>query len=170
MRESLPFCLSTTMRKPVPGTVAMGRLDTDDHFYRGTVDGQPAATFPPEFEISAAHMRRGQQRFDIYCAPCHGYVGEGNGLVSERALARADSPEWAVPLSLHVPAVREQPVGTTFNTITNGIRKMPAYAAQIPPEDRWAIVLYVKALQRSQNASLDDVPPDVLDRLRAKLQ
>jgi mono/diheme cytochrome c family protein len=163
------FADGRTMRLPVEGTVALGELREDDHFYRGKISDEFVKTFPPRFEISDEAMQRGRERFNIYCAACHGYVGEGDGLVSERALARADSTTWIQPLSLHVPRVRQQPVGELFNTITHGIRTMPAYAAQIPPEDRWAIILYVRALQRSQNARIDDVPPTEREQVRARL-
>jgi mono/diheme cytochrome c family protein len=102
-------------------------------------------------------MARGQQRFNIYCATCHGRAGYGEGLVTQRALSLNEGT-WTKPLSLHDQSVREQPVGRIYNTITNGIRKMPGYSRQINVEDRWAIALYVRALQRSQHASLDDIP------------
>jgi mono/diheme cytochrome c family protein len=150
-----------TMRLPVAGTVARGELADDDHFYRGLTGGEFADEFPEQLQpISQALMQRGRERFNIYCATCHGLSGDGGGITSERALAREDSPGWVKPLSLHAEAVRQQPVGKIFNSITNGIRTMPAYASQITPRDRWAIVLYVLALQRSQNAVLDDLPPD----------
>jgi len=157
-----------TMRQPIPGTVAAGTLAADEHFHRGTINGAPAEVFPPGFQISSA-MKRGREQFNIYCAACHGYVGAGDGLVSERGLARADSPAWIQPLSLHVPSVRRQPVGKIFSTITNGIRTMPAYRSQIAPADRWAIIAYVRALQRSQNASIDDVPTEDRARLQSQL-
>jgi mono/diheme cytochrome c family protein len=107
-------------------------------------------------------MKRGQQRYNIYCAPCHGLAGEGDGLVAKRA-QELQQGTWAFPpTSLHSEAVRPQPVGQLFNTITNGVRKMPAYGAQISVQDRWAIVLYVRALQRTQNARPEDVPPETL--------
>ncbi len=164
------FADGRTMRGPVPGTVALGGLTEDEHFFQGTMGGEPATTFPSDFEISEAAMLRGQERFDIFCAPCHGIVGSGDGLVSKRAMARADSTTWNPVSSLHVAANRRQPVGQIFQAITNGVRTMPAYESQISPEDRWAVILYVRALQRSQNASFDDVPDDMQQRLKAKLQ
>ena len=110
-------------------------------------------------------MERGQERFNIYCATCHGLVGDGKGMVAVRALERME-PDWATPVALASPAAREQPVGQIFNTITNGIRKMPAYASQTPVKDRWAIVLYVRALQRSQHAEIQDVPEEKRGSLR----
>ena len=108
-------------------------------------------------------MRRGQERFRIYCASCHGLDGYGEGMVARRAAqmqaAGADSAAgWVPPANYHTDAIRNRPVGHLFHTITQGIRTMPAHGRQIPIVDRWAIVAYVKALQRSQNAKPDDVP------------
>ena len=86
-------------------------------------------------------------------------------MISIRALEQ-QTPDWVVPTTLHGSSVRRQPVGKLFNTVTNGTGKMPGYAAQIPVEDRWAIVLYIRALQRSQNASIEDVPPEIRSQLR----
>ena len=150
-------------RPPVPGTVADGRLREDDHYFRGMVDGQPAKDFP--LRVTSALVQRGQERYNIYCATCHGLVGQGDGITSQRAF-EGTNPKWVKPLSLHNEFVRDQPVGKILNTITNGVRTMPAYGPQIPVEDRWAIVLYVRALQRTQNASIDDVPEELRDKLR----
>lgn len=159
--ESRFFADGRTMRLPVTGTLARDQGTGDDHFELGMVDNAFATTFPAALPpASSSMMRRGQQRYDIFCATCHGLVGEGDGITSQRALARLDSPGWVKPLSLHAESVREQPVGKIFNTITHGIRTMPGYESQIPPADRWAIVLYVLALQRSQSGSLDDLPPE----------
>ncbi|MFZ5832277.1 MAG: quinol:electron acceptor oxidoreductase subunit ActD [Planctomycetota bacterium] len=153
------------MRPPVPGTVAVGNLEADERFYRGVEAGAPVTDFP--IEVTDAVMLRGQQRFGIYCATCHGLVGEGGvtGITSARAVNRVDS-RWTLPLSLHADSVREQPVGQIFQSITNGVRTMPAYGPQIPPEDRWAIVAYVRALQLSQRASIEDVPPERRNQIR----
>jgi mono/diheme cytochrome c family protein len=110
-------------------------------------------------------MQRGRQRYEVYCAACHGLTGEGNGLTALRAM-ELQQPTWIPPTSLHVEPVVQQPVGQLFQTISYGVRKMPAYQYQIPPEDRWAIVLYVRALQRSQNATLSDVPQELQNSLR----
>jgi len=174
-----------TMRLPVAGTVAVGDLNADPHFHLGyrpeqeTQDGEadePEAgakdqrdyytTLPDRLQEKIPMLvARGRERFDIYCAVCHGQVGNGSGMTSLRALERQD-PDWAPPTSLHKSTIREQPVGKLFNTITNGLGKMPGYAAQIPVEDRWAIVLYVRALQRSQNAAVEDVPKEIRPQLR----
>ena len=176
------FADRRTMRPSVPGTVAVGDLNSDEHFHLGyragqktqenPAEGEPLGqpdyftTFPEEITDKMPElMDRGRQRFDIYCATCHGLLGDGRGMTSIRAVER-EEPEWVTPTSLHAGSVRRQPVGKLFNTITNGTGKMPAYAAQIPVEDRWAIVLYVRALQRSQNASLEDVPKEMRPQLR----
>jgi mono/diheme cytochrome c family protein len=150
-------------RRPVEGTVARGRLETDDAFHGGTIDGQWATTFP--IPVNESVMRRGQERFNIYCAPCHGWDGSGGGVVAKRADALQEGT-WVPPTSLHDPIVRARPNGHLFNTVTNGIRNMPPYGAQIHESDRWAIIAYVRALQRSQNAPIDDVPPEMRPSLR----
>jgi len=123
-----------------------------------------ATSFPPQVQVNLDLVYRGQDRFNIYCTPCHGYAGYGDGMVNERAMDLVNlglnGTTWVQPKSVHEQLIREQPVGQTFNTITNGVRNMSGYAAQIPTEDRWAIVAYVKALQRSQTADLNDLPPD----------
>ncbi|MCU0960849.1 MAG: DUF3341 domain-containing protein [Pirellulaceae bacterium] len=163
------FANGQTMRLPVPGTIASGDLRDDDHFFRGTEGEQFVTTLPPQVQpVTLAFVQRGRERYDVYCAPCHGLAGAGDGITSVRALARPDSPGWVPPLSLHSLGVREQPIGKIFNSITNGIRTMPAYNAQIPPQDRWAIVVYVLALQRSQNAVLDDLPPEEREKLELR--
>ncbi|MBD3162109.1 MAG: c-type cytochrome [Candidatus Eisenbacteria bacterium] len=151
-------------RRPVDGTVARGRLQTDDRFWRGkTASGEWVERIP--MEVDARLLERGRQRFDIYCAPCHGFDGSGDGIVSRRAEALREGT-WVPPTSFHTETVRERPDGHLFNSITNGIRNMPAYGHQIDEPDRWAIVAYVRALQRSQNARIEDVPADVRPQLR----
>ena len=90
-------------------------------------------------------MDRGQERFNIYCATCHGWIGEGDGMTAFRADKREEGT-WVPPTSLQSKLIREEPVGQIFHTISDGTGKMPSYAAQIPPEDRWAIMLYIRAL------------------------
>ncbi len=176
------FADRRTMRPPAHGTVAVGNLDADEHFYLGYRTGKSTpekpgeadrleepdyfTTFPAQVSNNIKElMTRGRQRFDIYCAPCHGLLGDGNGMVSIRAFQREEA-DWVRPTSLHTGSVRQQSVGKMFNTISNGTGKMPGYAAQIPVEDRWAIVLYERALQRSQNASIQDVPREIRPQLR----
>jgi mono/diheme cytochrome c family protein len=157
------FADQRAMRPPVEGTVAWEELHQDDHFYRGVVDGEWATTFP--MPVSKGLVARGRERFNIYCAPCHGEAGDGKGIVDVRA-ERLQEGTWTPPANLHSELVRGRPVGHLFNTISNGIRNMPSYGAQIPEADRWAIVAYVRALQLSQNASIEDVPEEMRSRLR----
>lgn len=160
------FADGRAMRPPIVGTVARGEVYEDGHFYRGVVGSDWATTFPterPEITMTESFVRHGEQRYNIYCAPCHGVDGHGQGPV------RVRSEELESPLnvlSLHDPEIRARPVGHIFNTITNGIRTMPSYGSQIPPEDRWAIIAYVRALQVSQHASYEDVPAEKRPALR----
>ncbi len=157
------FADGRAMRPAIPGTVARGALNADDHLYRGKVAGQWAAELP--MEVNEAMMKRGQERFGVFCSPCHGLAGAGDGMVSRRA-DRLQEGTWTPPPSYHTDAIRSRPAGQIFNTITNGVRTMPAYGPQIPEADRWAIVAYVRALQRSQNSRIEDVP----DELRAAIR
>jgi mono/diheme cytochrome c family protein len=143
------------MRPPVEGTVARGELRDEDDVYRGKDGDAWVATIP--MPVTMSMMERGQNRFEIFCAPCHGLAGYGDGMVNQRADALQEGT-WTPPSSFHTELVRERPVGQLFNTITYGVRNMPAHGPQIEVADRWAIVAYVKALQRSQYASIDDVP------------
>lgn len=142
------------MRPLVAGTVQFGKAHQDTWLYRGIKGGNWATDFP--IKPNEPMMLRGQRQFNIYCAPCHGSSGYGNGMVAVRAEALLEGT-WTPPANLHDKVVTGRPVGHIFNTITNGIRNMPPYGPQITVEDRWAIVLYVRALQRSQAASLNDV-------------
>lgn len=110
-------------------------------------------------EANEANMKVGQTKFQVYCAACHGYAGYGDGLVHKRADALGQG-FWIPPSSMHLDRIRAQPVGQIFHTITKGQGKMPGYAATLTPKERWAIALYVKALQKSQNASIEDIPVD----------
>ena len=159
------FADGRSSRLPVEGTVAQGELREDDHFYRGIVDGDWATTFPPNFEATPEAMERGQVQYDVFCAVCHGYDGRGNGPVHKRA-EDIGSPAWLMPTNLHDEFVVAQPHGQLFNTISHGIRTMPGYRAQIEEDDRWAVVLYMRALQRSQKALPGDVPPEQRARIR----
>ncbi len=153
------FSDKRAMRPPVEGTVARGSLETDDHFYTGKVDGEFVTEFP--MVVTREVVDRGRRMYGIYCAPCHGWDGLGDGPVARRA-TELEEPAWVPPLSFHADEVRKRPVGHLYNTITNGIRTMPEYGPQIKPEDRWAIVSYVRALQLSQSAPADAVPEKIL--------
>jgi mono/diheme cytochrome c family protein len=139
----------------VPGTVPRGFLNEDEHLYTGKVNGQPATTFP--IAITREDLDRGEQRFNIYCAPCHGRTGEGNGMVVQRGFKQA--------ANYHVDRLREMPVGYFFDVITNGFGAMPDYKMQITPEDRWRVVAYLRALQLSHHATATDVPADEMRKL-----
>jgi mono/diheme cytochrome c family protein len=151
LRPSTFFDDGRSERPLVEGTVARGHLDADVAFYTGKTDGKPIDAFP--VPITRALLDRGQERFNIYCAPCHDRMGTGHGMIAQRGYNHPP------PQSYHIDRLRQAPVGYFFDVITNGLGAMPDYAAQIEPRDRWAIVAYVRVLQLSQNASLDDVPP-----------
>lgn len=165
------FADGRSMRPQIAGTMARGDLPDDPAVLSGYRSDTPP---PPEssdwiednpFPATSTLMERGRERFNIFCSACHGRGGDGDGPVTVRAL-ELQQGTWAKPLSLHDQSVREQPDGRLFHTITNGIRRMPGYASQITPKDRWAIVLYLRALQRSRNASPSDLAPEVLETLR----
>lgn len=161
------FADNRSQRPQIVGTVARGETYLDTHFVDGVVDGQWATTMPKQLQMNMEFLLRGQDRFNIYCTPCHGYSGAGNGTINQRAMelvANADGPVngtvWVAAKSLHDETVTIQPIGQIFNSITHGVRNMAGYGSQVPPADRWAIVAYVQALQRSQNATLEEVPTD----------
>jgi len=135
-------------RPLVEGTVARGELRENAHLYTGKVDGQDAATFP--VEVTAELLARGRERFDIFCSPCHDRTGRGNGMIVQRGFRR--------PISFHDPRLRAALPGHFFDVMTNGFGAMSSYASQVPVRDRWAIAAYIRALQLSQHASLEDVP------------
>lgn len=157
------FADRRAMRPLVPGVVALNDLHPNDHLYRGIADGEWATTFP--MPVTDALMQRGQNRFDIFCTPCHGLSGYGDGMTARRA-EKLQTPGWVQPSSYHTDLVRGRPVGYIFNTITYGIRTMVPYGPQVPVEDRWAIIAYVRALERSQDATMADVPRDVRPSLQ----
>jgi len=144
-------------RPLVDGTVARGFLRADTLLYTGKVDGKPAEAFP--FAVTTEVMARGQERYNIFCSPCHSRTGEGDGLVVRRGYRR--------PPSFHDERLRAVAAGYFFDVITNGFGAMPDYAGQIPVEDRWAIVAYVRALQRSHQNTLANVPAAERARLEA---
>lgn len=154
-------------RPYVEGTIARGNLREDDHFYRGKTAGAWATTFPNQIEVNEATMARGKQQFGIFCAPCHGLQGRGDGMVAQRADAiGAGVDGWVPPSDVTDPTMHKQPVGQLYNSISNGVRNMPAYGAQVDSADRWAIVMYLRALQRSRNATTKDLSPSELASLK----
>ncbi len=162
------------MRPPAPGTVARGMLAEDDHLERGFVrkannqggfEIEYFSGFPQQLTIDTRFVQRGQKLYSIYCATCHGVDGYGNGPVNQRAIEK-EEPKWVPASNLHTEEIRGRVEGHLYNSIRNGIRNMPAYGSQIDVHDRWAIVAYVRALQRSQHATLEDVPAAERDKLR----
>ena len=165
-QQTNPIFADGRARRPaVAGTVARGDWPRDPHLDAGKIGDAWATTYPPTLDIDAAFIRRGQQRFNIYCVPCHGFGGAGNGIVHERATA-LETPGWVPPSSLLDQVVVGREHGHIFNTITNGIRTMPPYGDQIPPRDRWAIVAYIRALQYSRNVNQEDVPRELWPQKR----
>jgi mono/diheme cytochrome c family protein len=144
------FADQRASRPLVDGTIARGHLREDAVLYTGKAAGKPVDAFP--FAVSAAVMARGQERFDIFCSPCHGRTGAGDGMIVRRGYRK--------PPTFHQDRLRQAAPGYTFDVITNGFGAMPDYAQQIPVRDRWAIVAYIKALQRSQNAAVGSVPAE----------
>ena len=151
------FSDGRSARPSIEGTVARGHLDDDAALYTGKgPDGKFLDTFP--FPVTKEVLARGQQRFDIYCSPCHDRLGSGNGKIVRRGFRH--------PPSYHIDRLRKAPNGYIYDVITNGFGAMPDYTAQIQqPSDRWAIVAYIRALQLSQNASPNDVPAEARGQL-----
>jgi mono/diheme cytochrome c family protein len=161
------FADGRSHRPPAVGVVAIGESRTDDHFYEGMIDGQLVTSLPKSLTIDDALMLRGEKQYRIHCSVCHGLTGDGQGMVHRRAMETRQGT-WVPPLSFHDARLRSERDGHLFNVITNGIRSMPAYGYKVPAADRWAIVLYIRALQRSQDGTLDDVPPDERERIKNK--
>jgi len=147
--EANPFFANDAASRPlVANTVARGLLREDTHLNEGKVNGQLATTFP--MPVTAEVMARGQERFNVFCSPCHGRTGSGNGMVVQRG--------FRAPPSYHEDRLRNAPVGYFFDVMTNGFGAMQDYASQVPVADRWAIAAYIRALQLSQRATVADVP------------
>ncbi|MBI4476223.1 MAG: cytochrome c [Acidobacteria bacterium] len=137
-------------RPVVAGTVARGHLHDDEHLYTGRIRNTFANSFP--FEITGDVMKRGRERYDIFCSPCHGRTGDGDGMIVRRGYRR--------PPSFHDDRLRDVAVGHYFDVMTNGFGAMPEYRTQVSPHDRWAIIAYVRALQFSRRATIADVPAE----------
>lgn len=154
------FADGRTARPIPPGTVARGQLGADRHYTTGKIGDRYAETFP--VVISDQLLRRGRERYDIYCSPCHDRTGSGNGMIVQRGYPR--------PASFHNRRLRVAPPGYYFHAISNGFGVMPSYKVQVPIEDRWAIIAYIRALQLSQNALLDEVEPVTRRLLEAQAE
>lgn len=148
LESSSFFSDGKSSRDLVAGTIPRGELRIDDHLYKGMVGGKFVDSFP--FEIDEAILKRGQERFNIYCSLCHDQLGYGNGMVVQRGFRK--------PTSFHDERLRNSPNGYFFHVMTNGFGLMNAYDYQITPHDRWAIIAYIRTLQQSQNADLQDAP------------
>lgn len=161
LEESAFFEDHRSARPLVDNTVARGYVEVDQLLNVAVnEDGSPVETFP--IEINRQVLERGRERYEIYCAPCHSRVGNGQGMIVQRG--------FKPPPSLHLERLREAPVGYYYDVITNGFGVMYSYASRIPPGDRWAIIAYIRVLQFSQNATLDDVPPEARDELQVTEQ
>ncbi len=138
--------------RPLPaGVVAQGYLNADPILAHGqTASGEFVRGFPQSLTIDGTFMARGRERYEIYCTPCHGTLADGRGIVAQYG--------WGGPISLHDDRLRDMSEGEIFNTITHGKNTMFGYAEKLEISDRWAVIAYVRALQRSQNGRIEDVP------------
>ena len=150
LEESAFFADGRSSRVLLANTVARGQLREDEHLYTGKVGGQLATEFP--MPVTDETMARGQERFNVFCSPCHGRTGEGNGMIVQRGFRQ--------PPSFHEDRLLNAPVGYYFDVMTNGFGAMQDYAAQVPVADRWAIAAYLRALQLSRRATPADVPAE----------
>lgn len=155
LQQSDIYADKRSARPIIEGTVARGFLRADDVFYTGMQAGAPVDRIP--MPLTAATVDRGRERYNIYCAPCHGLTGAGDGMIVKRG--------YKQPTSYHDPRLRNEKAGYFFDVMTRGFGQMPDYAAQVSPKDRWAIVAYIRALQLSQHASVGDLTPDEKGRL-----
>ncbi|HXT23999.1 MAG TPA: cytochrome c [Candidatus Eisenbacteria bacterium] len=146
------FADGRSARPLVENTVARGSLDND--VYNVPKD---FAGFPPAVKVNERLLRRGEDRYRIFCTPCHGLQGDGQGMIATRGMKH--------PPSYHIDRLRQAPNGYFYDVITNGFGAMYSYSERIPPADRWAIVAYVRALQLSRNAKAADLPPDLRQQL-----
>jgi mono/diheme cytochrome c family protein len=142
LRESVFFKNGSSARTLVEGTVARGTLQDDVSFFTGKNGAAEVDALP--FALTAEVLDRGEQRFGIYCTPCHGVTGQADGMIVRRG--------YRQPPSFHIDRLRQAPLGHFYDVMSNGFGAMPDYKAQIAPRDRWAIAAYVRALQLSQHA------------------
>ncbi len=148
LRENDFYSDLRSSRPLIGGTVARGQLNEDTYLHTGFVNGKEGDLMP--FPATREVLERGQERFNIYCSPCHSQLGDGNGMIVQRGFKR--------PPSYHIDRLRKAPIGHFFNVMTNGYGAMADYASQIPVSDRWAIAAYIRVLQLSQHATPSDVP------------
>jgi cytochrome c553 len=144
--------------RPIPAhTIARGHFNEDERFFSGLIGDRLVPSIP--LPVTRELLQRGRERYDIYCAVCHGRTGEGNGMIVQRGFPR--------PPSLHEPRLREAPDGHFFDVMTQGYGVMYSYAARVGPQERWAMVAYIRALQLSQHATTNEAPPDERAKLEA---
>jgi len=155
LRESMFFKDTSSARPVVEGTIARGTLQDDAAFFTGKAGAEAVDALP--FALTAEVLDRGEQRYNIYCTPCHGLSGGGDGMIVRRG--------YRQPPSYHIDRLRTAPIGHFYDTITNGFGAMPDYRAQIAPRDRWAIAAYIRALQLSQHASAAELSPEERQKL-----
>jgi mono/diheme cytochrome c family protein len=166
LRSNTFFPDQRSARDPVPGTVARDHLEEDTYLFTGKHGNVLGNDLPAELldEVStkglSSLLQRGQERYTIYCTPCHARAGDGRGMIVQRG--------YKQPPSFHEQRLRNAPLGHFFDVMSNGFGAMPDYAAQINPHDRWAIATYIRVLQRSQNASENDLSPEERKNLNAQ--
>jgi mono/diheme cytochrome c family protein len=170
LAASSVFPNDAASRTPVPGTVARGELELDDAFFTGKSNGQLVTDLPPRAlkgRTMAELLSRGQERFNIFCSQCHGEVGGGSGGSAEMRenVGMVVRRGFPMPPTYHQPRLRDAPIGHFFDVITNGLGRMPAHGYLVPPEDRWAIAAYIRALQFSQHAEGSELDSVDLARL-----
>lgn len=159
--ESDFFADGRSDRPLPPGVVPRGFLREDAHLYAGKdASGQWARGFPAAIKVDARFMQRGRERYTIYCSPCHGALGDGKGIVTQY--------NWGAPANFLSDTLRAMPEGQIFETITHGAKTMFPYGDKLVPEDRWAVIAYIKALQRAQNSRIGDVEPNHKQELGLK--
>ncbi len=148
----------SSARPFVEGVVPYQMAKLDTHYYEGRVNGELVDELPPQIELTRELLERGQERFNIYCLPCHGMQGLADGMITQRGFPQ--------PTSYLDQRLLESPIGYFYDVMTNGFGRMYSYATRIPVDDRWAIAAYVRTLQLSQNATPDILPADILERAR----
>ncbi len=159
LQSSESFNDGRSARPLEPDTVAQGQLRTNTLFYGGKSGGKDATALPMPLTVEL--LKRGEERYDIYCAPCHDRVGNGNGMIVQRG--------FRPPASFHIQRLRDAPIGHFYDVMSNGFGTMADFSSQITPEDRWAIAAYIRALQLSQHATLAEVPMEQRQKLEAKV-
>lgn len=159
--ENKFFKNNMSMRMPINGTIAKGYLKEDDAYYRGKKsNGDYLEKIPNQIEVNFDFIKRGQQRFNIYCSACHGMIGDGNGLVAQSDMYPL------IPTSMYTDYLYDKEDGYLFDVITNGVRNMPSYSYQINEIDRWAIVSYVRALQMSRTSDTPIITSKIIEDIK----